>query len=432
MIKYLRSKFSFFKAGQGAFYGGTIFSPERNKNWTIVYDCGTSNFIAGNTQSLNSEIDYFKHTKIKIDNTTKDCIDILFISHLDYDHVSGVIRLLNEFDVKRIVIPYFPENIRKYSLISMGDDGDNDSFSNEDYYRFIENPYVFLNDTTENESEIFIITDEPDDIKLNSNEPQSDDDISPRGTLSDQFISEIDGIDNIKKYKNSLQFFISKYWEFTLYANTIDEITLTNLKNVLNSILGKDINAPISYDEIKNIIVNYRTKAHSAYKKHISNINAYGLTLLHGPTNFKFLEDVAVIEDALCGLHQTRHRFRWHRIYNAHTSTKILLGTLMMGDTSINPINNPISFPSPILEKIKYVHVFQVPHHGSNKNWDLPTYESLNIGDYANHHIVNVCNFGYGNTYGHPGHHVLNDLSHGIVLNSQFLRFTYKYKIFYD
>ncbi|MBL0013606.1 MAG: MBL fold metallo-hydrolase [Flavobacterium sp.] len=147
--------------------------------------------------NLNSEIDYFKHTKIKRDIETNDCIDILFISHLDYDHVSGVIRLLNEFDVKRIVIPYFPENIRKYSLISIGDDGDNDSFPMKiiiDLLRIL----IFLSDATKNESEIFIITDEPDDIKLNSNEPSSDDDISPKGTLSEQFITEIEGVNNIK------------------------------------------------------------------------------------------------------------------------------------------------------------------------------------------------------------------------------------------
>ena len=42
-----------------------------------------------------------------------------------------------------------------------------------------------------------------------------------------------------------------------------------------------------------------------------------------------------------------------------------------------------------------------------------------------------ICNFGYGNTHGHPGHEVLDDLKGSVVLNSQFLRFTTIFDVWY-
>ena len=70
----MEANFSFFKAGQGLFYGGKIRNLKNKKDYSIVYDCGTTNFIKGNSKSLNNEIDNFK-----IKYSSKK-IDLLFIS----------------------------------------------------------------------------------------------------------------------------------------------------------------------------------------------------------------------------------------------------------------------------------------------------------------------------------------------------------------
>ena len=57
-----------------------------------------------------------------------------------------------------------------------------------------------------------------------------------------------------------------------------------------------------------------------------------------------------------------------------------MLGTLLLGDISINPNNNPINFPQAFKDKLLNVHVVQIPHHGSSKNWDFTSFEVLNIG----------------------------------------------------
>jgi hypothetical protein len=76
-MRRMQAKFSFFKAGQGLFYGGRIWHYENNKVFTVVFDCGTSPFIAGNSLSLNNEITQFKYRpRFFIHN---DEIELLFI-----------------------------------------------------------------------------------------------------------------------------------------------------------------------------------------------------------------------------------------------------------------------------------------------------------------------------------------------------------------
>jgi beta-lactamase superfamily II metal-dependent hydrolase len=109
-----------------------------------------------------------------------------------------------------------------------------------------------------------------------------------------------------------------------------------------------------------------------------------------------------------------------------------MLGTLLFGDTSINPNNNPINFPQAFKDKLVNVHLVQVPHHGSSKNWDFTTFLALNIGANINrseNRVIPVCNFGFGNRYGHPSHEVLNNLRPTIFLNTQFSRLNIRYYI---
>ncbi len=68
----MEAEFSFFKAGQGSFYGGQIWNHETNQVFSIVYDCGTSRFITGNNQSLNREIDLFKNRSKKYQNVNNE------------------------------------------------------------------------------------------------------------------------------------------------------------------------------------------------------------------------------------------------------------------------------------------------------------------------------------------------------------------------
>ncbi len=434
MKEILESDFTFFKAGQGAFYGGRIYDPKNRNCWTIVYDCGSSSSVKGNKESLKNEIDYFHaYPHHHYQFSKKNIIDILFISHLDYDHVSGVFKLLSDFEIKKIVLPYFTREIRQFFLISICAEIDPAAYlSVNDYTSFIENPYQFIKEKN-SLVEIYIINgDQPprNEIYYDGFDNTDSNDIYPKGERIDSgSITELANKDYFL-YANNLQFFIQKKWEFTTLVKSAKNAVIVSLINCLKQKLGRTPTSEISFDDIKKLVSNKREEAHDCYRKHLNDINSHGLVLLHGPINFKFLEGNTLCSDELkmkfpFNKPLTINHFRWSNNIN-------FIGTLLMGDTSLAQ-NNKIDFPKQLKVKFPYVHVFQIPHHGSFKNWDFGVFNDFQIGAELRWRLKlhTVCNFGYGNTYGHPSPEVLDNLSECIILNSQFLRFTTRYYVHY-
>ncbi|MEQ1732892.1 MAG: MBL fold metallo-hydrolase, partial [Bacteroidia bacterium] len=410
------AKFSFYKAGQGSFYGGRILHQEINKVFTIVYDCGTNTFITGNSKSLNNEITYFKHHPHYFPHN--DEIELLFISHLDYDHVSGLKRLLKEFKVKNIILPYIEKQYRQFFLVSFSENNDpNNDLSLDDYTSFIESPNTFIQNNS-TDTQIYFVKSSSETTYQNYDENQLDlNNAYARGTQPNVNPEELNSEPNVSVYENNLQFFIRKDWEFTTYAKSVSAEAIKKLHTSLQKILKKKSNYNLSLEDLKNIVTTKRIEAHKCYTKCIGEINSHGLVLLHGPIGFKRLHGIT---SSNCELNHCNHCDEY-RFDNKNR----MLGTLLLGDVSINPKNNPIDLPVAFIKKLDNVHVVQVPHHGSSKNWDFTKFNALKIGANINrweNRILTVCNFGYGNKYGHPSHEVINNLRSIIFLNTQFSR----------
>jgi ribonuclease BN (tRNA processing enzyme) len=432
-MRQMEANFYFFKAGQGSFYGGRIWSHENHKVYTVVYDCGTSPFISGNSQSLNNEIDLFKNSSRYYPHS--DEIDLLFISHLDYDHVSGLKRILTEFKVKNIILPYIEKKQRQFFLVSISVDNPTGDLSLDDYTSFIEAPHTFIKENSEN-NEIHLYFVRPDgksEVEYQSydNDNQSPD-VYPRGTIN-TVTEELTNESNVSVYENDLQFFIQRKWEFTTFVKSVNQEAVSKLDECLKSKLKMKSNETLTLDDIKDILTTKRKEAHKCYTDCIGEINSHGLILLHGPIKFDHLHG-RIYSD--CELNHFRNNYRYndhfHDDHHFRNNNPIMLGTLLFGDTSINPTNNPVSFPKAFKDKLVNVHIVQVPHHGSHKNWNFDEFIDLKIGeaiDRWGNRVTSVCNFGFGNKYGHPSHVVLNDLSSTIFLNSQFSRLNIKYDL---
>lgn len=437
-MSILFSTFSFFKAGQGAFYGGRIWDSRNEKYTTIVYDCGTSPFIKGHTKSLNNEIELFKEIRPWYGNALDDkTIDILFISHLDYDHVSGLKRLLNEFDVKRIVLPYITPENRLLFLASFDEgndleedlDHDGDTLrippmSFTDFRAFIENPIQFIRNSESNPRIIFV---KPGDKNIDYQGPLegSVDGIYERGTTSTDAM-DFKNEQNIGLFESNFQLFLNAQWEFTTFVQGIPQSKIDELNSEISSFLVRynfgDFKEALNFDTV-------RKEIRKIYVKHLSDINAHGLVLLHGPILFKHLHGgytfgTSVYCRGCCDDFD----------YDSERGSKLY--TLLLGDTSLNADNNPLYFPTQFLEKLKYVHVVQIPHHGSRKNWDLQAFKGLNLGESNKFHselkVIAVCNYGAGNRYNHPAAEVVNEIEVPLILNNQFTRFTICYEGVYS
>ena len=101
-----------YPVGQGGLFCGTLTSGKEKFRW--VYDCGSMN-----KQERDKEI-------IKV--SKEGDIDILFLSHMDSDHVNGVANLLQRCQVTTVVIPYMGIRQRFAALATYymqdPDDGD--------------------------------------------------------------------------------------------------------------------------------------------------------------------------------------------------------------------------------------------------------------------------------------------------------------------
>lgn len=102
----VRSRYSFFPVGQGTFSGGALELGDKNhSSFWWIYDCGCKE--ERQTQ-LTSEVDRLTHIVPAAGPGERPRLDLLFISHFDDDHVSGMVDLLLRFDVTTLVLPLVP------------------------------------------------------------------------------------------------------------------------------------------------------------------------------------------------------------------------------------------------------------------------------------------------------------------------------------
>lgn len=85
----------FHAVGQGLFCSEIVEDKTNGFKHSVVYDCGTESshgFLQAEMKDLANLL-------------TDRRIDILFLSHLHRDHISGVTQLLQDYDVGKVVLP---------------------------------------------------------------------------------------------------------------------------------------------------------------------------------------------------------------------------------------------------------------------------------------------------------------------------------------
>lgn len=104
----INASFRFHAVGQGLFYSGLLNSFRNNRHcvFSFVYDCGSFS----DKRFLYAEIDDFK--ALLPQASGKKRLDLLIVSHLHDDHISGLEYLLEGLDVETVVMPYMDEGLR--------------------------------------------------------------------------------------------------------------------------------------------------------------------------------------------------------------------------------------------------------------------------------------------------------------------------------
>jgi len=121
---FLTLRRTFHPVGQGAFYS-EVFSDNKTNHLIMVYDCGTetsnNSFKTVNGKNLCDQITDFSSSL----GRGNHYIDLLCVSHLHMDHISGIQTLIKKLPPKWIILPMLPEDIitasRIYNIVKYGE-----------------------------------------------------------------------------------------------------------------------------------------------------------------------------------------------------------------------------------------------------------------------------------------------------------------------
>lgn len=280
----------FFAVGNG------LFVMELTGGPTCVYDCGSTS-----QPEIDAAIDrallYYPGT-----------IDNLFISHYDKDHVNGLMKLLNSYKVRRIILPMMPALVRVVS---------SSSTTNSFLYDFILDPEAFIRNISPETDVIFVESADGDRVDNVEQQVQAGIDLSSvksgRVLQGNYHVCVLDG------------------WMYVIYNRRV--MKDTEITDFLRQ-LGLPPSA--TTNDIITVLQRKGTGLKAALKQvfspeEINKINDYSMVVWSGAANRS-------------------------------------LGCLYTGDynaqTYYQDLHNKFGWLKPATE------VIQIPHHGSSRSFD--------------------------------------------------------------
>ena len=344
---------TFHAIGQGAFYS------ERHNNFNIVYDCGATS------------VSYARKVVHAAFNKNED-IDVLFISHFDFDHVSAISTLNQTVrKIKRVVMPLLNEE-HKNLLINI-----NRALS-QNIVKLISDPQSFFGTDTD------IIYVRP------ANDEQSEPNNELFFDLREIEFPKDKNTWNIEVASGSkLGFGGELRWIFVPY-NFLNVARSSQLEVALSN-ASFDV-AKLKTDPFYTInqitTATQRKELRKAYVKVDGNVNENSMLLYSGPESIDG-------DGKWCICDECYDDCTWsqHCIYK--------VGCIYTGDCDLNKINLGIVYSDLGLN----VGTIQIPHHGSKHNFSIQS-----LIDFWPHIFCPV-SYGTKNNYGHPAAEVVNELS---------------------
>lgn len=319
------TRFEFHNAGQGLFYSGTIGKFE------FIYDCGSFR-----KDHLNSVLSTYKN------RLTSKKVDLLILSHLHEDHVSGLYSLfhrLPKITVDNVMLPYLRPAERLLLAVGLPE------FTGDWVYEFLADPVQF-----------FIERDVKQVTYLSGGESASDEQMNYRSERHDEqsgFTDKLRDSTELKNYIYNNEPHLSRhlnsrlkikshkgalvansvYWEFQFFNCSISP---SIMQSFLNCVRGLS-----PYKPITELIVDPQERAKLRVCYNIINktdFNSTSLIVLHRPLY------------AGSGLQPNRQ-------------VQLLTGDVNL-KKHLSEMHNHFG------SALSAVDLCLIPHHGSIRNWN--------------------------------------------------------------
>ncbi len=355
--------------GQGS------FNIEHVYNKKIVYDCGS--------MSLNL-------IKSQINNyiSKGEEIELLVISHLDFDHYSGVIHLFNHAKIKKVILP----KLNKVDILILWHSLPKSSPRNLKIARtFL---YCFYSEYFDN---IEIDKIKKIDLSKTTILYFTREEIDDESKLNFEDVYNIDDLDSSNKILKNNKIVIKSYnfiprWYLIFYSHNTkkndDEINsyiASNHINIDSNTFWSDTN---KVKELKK-----------EYKRIYGDINYNSLMMYSGSIN-NFLNTNCLHYN---NLHINSNNFISNNSKLNNTNLNNRIGIIFTGDTKLlsgKGLEVFYNYYKPIFNDVFMV---QVPHHGSRNNSDE---KLLNIFSYKdNFYFLSA----KSNSKHHPSYYVVKN-----------------------
>jgi len=433
----IRQVSRFHNIGQGLFYSSALYNVIKRKEIRYVIDCGSVN----SKKLLKNEIiDFVASFDSGIN------LDMLIISHLHFDHISGIPDLLNHLQNKKIKIgkiflPYFDDQTRLflyiYWLKSIGNEDDFDIQKETWYMDFLKDPLTYLLRTYGDIiDEIIVIM--PDDYEglpskdnnINSNE---ENDVSVEGQKVNEPIElNKTSVNHPRiKYMRKCRGSVFGLIEFDFWARPIPSVVLVNfrkasvaainsaggLDNLLTQIKSNEINSHPLVIEYKKIIKTlkwnfndtslcvsitpsrpYNEKSFILSRNQSDNYKYLQSKLFNYTYSFYPLFSRAIFQSDYYRIRKINSIFPQ---FNDYTIPRF--GYLFTGDLMLKNNKTYKEFFDHYKPKQHQIKLLCVPHHGARSSWNR---NLLSDFDFP----FSLVSAGEDNSYGHPHFPVVNDL----------------------
>ena len=384
----IHNRFCFHPIGQGLFYSGSFNRGEYN----FIYDCGTDS----DQSYLNRQIDAFaKH--LTNHYSQKSTLNFVVISHLHFDHMSGLPYLLQRFNIKNLYLPYLnttPQVIDLILAYSIFVKGDGQEEGRWQLYDTMHNYYA--------------------------NEPNTD---SEEGRPRIRFIREGenyfgDSDDEVRAASFSIE---EDAWRFVLVNKTLSAKKMATFEQKLNDLT---VSNPNYIDELVEKMKDPKTYEGAKAEieqlyydtfKYGDQINKTSIVLMHYPVvdNASGYISAYTYAKTLDG-----HLYNIGDEIHGYGKVTLLTGDAMMDKQMQATLQQQYN---ETLEGI-----LQIPHHGSWYNY---------IGSKRNVlpqlwqcFDLQVISYGLGNKYHHPHSRTVDDI---LSKNKQLLSATQNLGVYY-
>jgi hypothetical protein len=386
---FIRSKFH--SVEQGLFFSMSIEGDVGEKVACIV-DCGA---LRPYMERLICEVRDYVGNDLK----TTGNIDLLIISHLDYDHVSGIPLLMNELQklgrqVHTVVLPYMKDDLKLLIYYWNVKCENIDTPDLQWYRRFLFDPISFFE--TYGVSTIIFVDASDNDGEESSQQPITDenDKIGPfslKGVIVEK--RPLGESSNVNVYRvKRLVLTLWTFIEFDCWQKPLPKTK--SLKQIRREI--EDIIQDNGLETVLKRLTDKQlsNKLQRIYRKVWSKLNETSICVAITPT-----EQARVCWPPTMNLYHVGCCSV--PIYHAGYFTEPIFGFMFTGDLSLQTPRTFTAFVKHYENKAKQISVFCVPHHGSEYNWNRLLIDKFRYAQW----VISA-----GLNAGHPHDPVINDL----------------------